>query len=53
MSIAIEKQGQIPGQIPGQAVGNRSVMPWSDLASFPGPPFNFARGGPDVRKYVI
>ena len=23
------------------------------LASYPGPPFNFARGGPGVRKYVM
>ena len=23
------------------------------IASYPGPPFNFARGGPGVRKYII
>ena len=23
------------------------------IASYPGPPFNFARGGPGVQKYVI
>ena len=23
------------------------------LASYPGPPFNFARGGPGVQKYII
>ena len=45
-----------------QFVGPRSIKVGGEvamqalleyIASYPGPPFNFARGGPGVRKYVI